>query len=146
MNYKNPYPTVDIIIEIKNGIILIKRKNEPFGWALPGGFVDEGEMVEQAAIREAKEETSLDIHLFDILYSYSNPKRDPRKHTISTVFIAKAEGNPKGMDDALEAKIFLLENLPDNIVFDHLEIMQDYIHFKKTHIKPNPIEMLKRHV
>lgn len=130
--YKNPYPTVDIIIEVEDGIVLIKRKNPPYGWALPGGFVDYGETLEDAAIREAKEETGLDITLIVQLHTYSDPKRDPRFHTISTVYIAKADGIPKGGDDALEAVVFNKDNLPDNIIFDHKDIIKDYINWKRS--------------
>ncbi len=125
-SYKNPIPTVDIIIEIKGGIVLIKRKNPPFGWALPGGFVDYGESLEDAAIREAKEETSLDIKLIRQFHTYSDPERDKRFHTISTVYIAKAEGEPKAADDAKEIGIFTKENLPSPIAFDHSKILKDY--------------------
>ena len=117
--YKNPVPTVDIIIEIqredgKEGIVLIKRKNPPPGWAIPGGFVDYGESLEEAAVREAKEETSLDVQLKKQLHTYSDPDRDPRQHTISTVFVASARGRPKAEDDAQEIGIFTKEeiNLP----------------------------------
>lgn len=127
---KNPYPTVDIIIEIQGGIILIKRKNPPYGWALPGGFVDYGEALEDAAIREAKEETGLDITLILQFHTYSDPHRDSRFHTISTVYIAKADGIPKGGDDALEARVFNKDNLPDNIIFDHKDIIRDYLNWK----------------
>ncbi|MEW6481675.1 MAG: NUDIX hydrolase [bacterium] len=125
--YKNPYPTVDIIIEIEDKIVLIKRKNPPFGWALPGGFVDYGETLESAAIREAKEETGLDITLIRQFHTYSDPNRDPRFHVISTVYIAKASGEPIGGDDAEEARVFDKDKLPDNIVFDHKKIIEDYL-------------------
>jgi len=125
--YKNPIPTVDIIIEIESkGIILIKRKNPPFGWAIPGGFVDYGESLEEAAIREAKEETNLEVKLIRQFHTYSNPKRDPRHHSISTVYIAKGKGKPKAKDDALEIGIFNKLNLPDEIAFDHCSILKDY--------------------
>lgn len=127
--YKNPIPTVDIIIEIRGGIVLIKRKNPPFGWALPGGFVDYGESLEESAIREAKEETSLDIKLIRQFHTYSDPKRDERFHTISTVYIAKAEGDPRAADDAKEIGIFTKDNLPSPLAFDHERILDDY--FKK---------------
>lgn len=127
---KNPYPTVDIIIEIQGGIVLVKRKNPPYGWALPGGFVNYGETLEEAAIREAKEETGLDITLSLQLHTYSDPKRDPRFHTISTVYIAKGEGVLKGGDDALEAMVFNKDNFPDGIVFDHKDIINDYLSWK----------------
>jgi ADP-ribose pyrophosphatase YjhB (NUDIX family) len=125
--YKNPIPTVDILIEIESkGIILIKRKNPPFGWAIPGGFVDYGESLEKAAIREAKEETNLGVKLIRQFHTYSNPKRDPRHHSISTVYIAKGKGKPKAKDDALEIGIFNKLNLPDEIAFDHRLILKDY--------------------
>ncbi|MBN2245891.1 MAG: NUDIX hydrolase [Candidatus Aminicenantes bacterium] len=129
--YKNPYPTVDIIIEItrqdgEKGIILIRRKNPPHGWALPGGFVDYGESLEQAALREAKEETSLDIRLIKQFHTYSDPSRDPRKHTISTVFIASAEGSPKAQDDAADIGIFTRKEIDFSLAFDHEKILNDY--------------------
>jgi 8-oxo-dGTP diphosphatase len=134
---KNPLPTVDIIIEIAGrGIVLIERKNPPHGWALPGGFVDYGESLEHAAVREAKEETSLDVKLVEQFHSYSDPRRDPRHHTISTVFIATAEGTPRGEDDARSAEIFRGENLPAAIVFDHPQILRDYFDYKKTGQRP----------
>jgi ADP-ribose pyrophosphatase YjhB (NUDIX family) len=123
---RNPIPTVDIIIESNNGIILIKRKNPPEGWALPGGFVDYGESLESAAIREAKEETGLDIELLRQFHTYSDPKRDPRHHTITTVYIAKARGKAKAGDDAKEIGIFTKYNLPEQIAFDHRDIIHDY--------------------
>lgn len=122
---KTPYLTVDIIIEVGDGIVLVKRKNPPYGWALPGGFVDYGETVEEAAVREAKEETGLDVKLKGLLGVYSDPKRDPRLHTVSVVFVASAEGKPVGKDDAAEAKIFKLDALPQ-LVFDHAKILKDY--------------------
>lgn len=125
--YQNPFPTVDTIIEIKSkGIVLIKRKNPPYGWAIPGGFVDYGESLEKAAVREAKEETNLDVKLIRQFHTYSDPKRDPRHHSISTVYIAKAKGIPKAKDDALEIGIFNQSNLPDEIAFDHRVILKDY--------------------
>ncbi|MBM4278076.1 MAG: NUDIX hydrolase [Deltaproteobacteria bacterium] len=125
--YPNPLPTVDIIIEIeKKGIVLIKRKNPPYGWALPGGFVDYGESLEEAATREAKEETDLEVKLEKQLHTYSDPKRDPRHHSISTVYIAKAKGKPQAKDDAIEIGIFNQSNLPEEIVFDHGSILEDY--------------------
>lgn len=123
---RNPFLTVDAIIEIDNGIILIKRKNPPPGWAIPGGFVDYGETLEDAVVREAKEETSLDINLVRQFHTYSNPQRDPRHHTVSTIFIATASGKPVAADDALEVKIFTRENLPEEIAFDHRKILEDY--------------------
>ena len=129
--YQNPIPTVDIIIEIEpKGIVLIKRKNPPYGWAIPGGFVDYGESLEKAAIREAKEETNLRVKIIKQFQTYSDPKRDPRHHSISTVYIAKAKGIPKAKDDALEIGIFTESNLPDQMAFDHRSILSDY--FKKV--------------
>ncbi|MBI4843784.1 MAG: NUDIX hydrolase [Nitrospirae bacterium] len=121
-----PFLTVDAIIEIGGGIILIKRKNPPPGWAIPGGFVDCGETIEDAVIREAKEETGLDIKLLRQFHAYSDPKRDPRHHTVSVIFIATAEGEPVAADDAAEVKIFSRDNLPDDIAFDHKQILEDY--------------------
>jgi ADP-ribose pyrophosphatase YjhB (NUDIX family) len=130
--YQNPIPTVDIIIEIESkGIVLIKRKNPPYGWAIPGGFVDYGESLEEAALREAKEETNLDVELIRQFHTYSDPKRDPRHHTISTTYIAKAEGIPQAKDDAIEIGIFTESNLPDEIAFDHHFILNDY--FKRVY-------------
>ncbi len=123
---KGPALTVDIIIKYMDGIVLIKRKNPPEGWALPGGFVDYGETLENAAIRESKEETGLDVRLIRQFHSYSAPNRDPRHHTVTTVFIAESSGNAKAGDDAKEIGIFKKENLPDKIAFDHREILNDY--------------------
>lgn len=130
--YRNPTPTVDIIIVRENSIVLVKRKNEPHGYALPGGFVDECEWIENAAIREALEETKLNVELDELFYVYSDPRRDPRKHTMSTVFIAHANGNPVGDDDAETAEYYDLNNLPSPICFDHMTIIQDYIHYRMT--------------
>jgi 8-oxo-dGTP diphosphatase len=123
---KNPYPTVDIIIETDGGVILINRANPPHGWALPGGFVDWGESLEEAAVREAREETSLDVRLIRQFHTYSDPRRDPRHHTITTVYIARASGDPRAADDAKEARIFARDGLPSPLVFDHAEILDDY--------------------
>jgi 8-oxo-dGTP diphosphatase len=128
--YRNPVPTVDIIIEQAGGIILIERKNEPFGWALPGGFVDYGESLEEAAVREAKEETSLGISGLRLLGCYSDPERDPRQHTITTVFIAQGAGIAQAADDALSLKVFALDTLPEKLCFDHARILSDYIRSK----------------
>jgi ADP-ribose pyrophosphatase YjhB (NUDIX family) len=135
----SPVPTVDIIIEIDSqaegrGIVLIFRKNEPRAWALPGGFVDYGETLEQAAVREAKEETDLDLEIESMVqfHTYSDPKRDPRRHTISTVFIAQARGRPSPGDDAERAGVFTEENLPLSLAFDHRKILQDYFFAQKN--------------
>ena len=137
--YKYPIPTVDIIIEIERengqeGIILIKRKNPPYGWALPGGFVDCGESLEEAAVREAKEETSLDIRLKSQFHTYSDPKRDPRKHTISTVYVAAAQGKPKAQDDAQDIGIFTKEEINFPLAFDHQKILADYFKQKNKNL------------
>lgn len=123
--HNNPVPTVDIIIQINGGIVLIKRRNPPLGWALPGGFVDYGETLEQAAIREAKEETGLTVNLERQFHSYSDPSRDRRLHTITTVFIATADGEPSAGDDAAEAQIFHQDDLP-SLAFDHAQILADF--------------------
>jgi ADP-ribose pyrophosphatase YjhB (NUDIX family) len=118
---------VDIIIEVEGrGIVLIKRKNPPIGWAIPGGFVDYGESLEDAAMREAKEETGMDVTLVRQLHTYSRPDRDPRHHAISTVFIARATGMPVAADDAAEVGLFNRYRLPQPLVFDHNEILKDY--------------------
>ncbi|HQO01162.1 MAG TPA: NUDIX hydrolase [Spirochaetota bacterium] len=131
-NYRNPVPTVDIIIRMDDNendrcsIVLIERKNEPYGWAIPGGFVDYGESLEDAAVREAFEETTLKVKLMRQFHTYSDPGRDPRQHTVSTVFIATAEGTPAAADDAKNIGVFNINELPDNIAFDHREILQDF--------------------
>lgn len=124
--YRNPVPTVDIIIELDSGIVLIERRNEPFGWALPGGFVDYGESLESAAVREAREETSLEISNLRLLGCYSDPARDDRMHTISTVYIATGRGIPRAADDALNLAIFTPASIPERLCFDHARILADY--------------------
>lgn len=123
--YRNPVPTVDIIIEVGKKIVLIERKNPPFGWALPGGFVDYGESYEAAALREAREETGLTVQNLRQFHTYSDPGRDERLHTASTVFTATAEGEPAAGDDAKNAALFTKDNLPD-LAFDHARILADY--------------------
>jgi len=135
--YRNPVPTVDMIIEImgesgNKGIVLISRKNEPKGWALPGGFVDYGESLEEAAVREAKEETNLDVELVSQFHTYSDPRRDPRRHTISTVFIGRSQGVPRAGDDAGGIGVFTAENLPQPLAFDHGRILDDYFRAART--------------
>lgn len=131
--FKNPTPTVDCIIELPGErIVLIRRKNPPLGWALPGGFVDEGEPLHAAAAREAREETGLSVELVEQFFTYSDPKRDPRKHTVSTVYIGRAQGEPQGADDAAEAKSFPLTALPPDLCFDHGTILSDYLAYKRT--------------
>jgi 8-oxo-dGTP diphosphatase len=132
-DYKNPTPTVDCIIELAGErIVLIRRANPPVGWALPGGFVDEGEPLHAAAVREAREETGLDVELVEQFFTYSDPQRDPRKHTVSTVYIGRARGEPQGADDAAEARAFPLDALPEPLCFDHGTILSDYRTYKRT--------------
>jgi len=129
---RSPAPTVDIIIEIPlKGIVLIQRANPPLGWALPGGYVDYGESLEAAACREALEETGLKVELLGQLHTYSDPRRDPRRHNISTVFVARAFGTPKAADDARSLEIFRLEDLPQEMAFDHAEILADYLKVRR---------------
>lgn len=128
-----PFITVDIIIEINEGIVLIERSNPPYGWAIPGGFLDYGESLEDCAVREAKEETSLDIHSLRQFHTYSKPGRDPRFHTVTTVFTAKAKGIPKADSDAAGLKIFKPEDAVKlELAFDHRKVIEDYLNWKKT--------------
>ena len=138
--YRNPIPTVDAIIEVgaERQIVLIARKNPPLGWALPGGFVDYGETLAAAARREAKEETGLDVELIELFHAYSDPSRDPRQHTVSTVFIARAELMPRAGDDAAEARLFAVDELPTPIVFDHARIISDYASYRMNGRRPPP--------
>ena len=129
---QTPHVATDGIIEIYRdgrfqGIVLIERKNEPYGLALPGGFVDIGEKVEDACIREMKEETTLDVTVVRLLGVYSDPKRDSRFHTVSCVYVCQADGEPKGADDAKTAAVYKLEDIPlEELVFDHAQIIRDY--------------------
>lgn len=133
---ETPLLAVDIIIELidrpAKSIVLIERRNPPFGWALPGGFVDVGESLEQAAVREAREETCLDVKLKILLGCYSNPQRDPRGHTVSPVYIAEARGVPQAADDAKNLRCVPVTELPDELVFDHGLILRDYRHYLQT--------------
>jgi 8-oxo-dGTP diphosphatase len=136
---KTPLLTVDIIIRYGGGIVLVERKNPPHGWALPGGFVDEGESLEDAARREALEETSLRVRLLEQLHAYSKPNRDPRFHTVTVVFVADGEGVLEGRDDARRALSFPADGLPSPIAFDHATIIAHYIAYIETGVRP-PLE------
>lgn len=132
-DFKNPTPTVDCIIELPGErIVLVRRAKPPVGWALPGGFVNAGEPLHHAAVREVKEETGLDVELVEQFFTYSDPKRDPRQHNLSTVYIGRAQGEPKGADDAAEARAYPLDALPENLCFDHGTILSDYRTYKRT--------------
>ena len=140
MSYRNPVPTVDIIIELVDRphrpIILIERLNSPFGWAIPGGFIDYGELAEVAARREAQEETGLAVELVEQFHVYSDPSRDPRQHTMSVVFLAMAKGEPRAGDDAKNIGIFESWRIPDNLCFDHDRILGDYWRYRFYGIRP----------
>ncbi|MEM9906599.1 MAG: NUDIX hydrolase [Cyanobacteria bacterium P01_D01_bin.44] len=140
MDYRNPAPTVDLIIELidrpHRPIVLIERLNPPLGWALPGGFVDYGESVETAAVREAHEETNLKVSLVEQFYVYSDPARDERKHTLSIVFIATAQGEPAAGDDAQHLDVFQPWEVPSNLCFDHDQILQDYWRYRHYGLRP----------
>ena len=139
--YKNPTPTVDVLVELDGRpgeLVFIERKHEPLGFALPGGFVDEGEFLADAAVREAKEETGLDIELIELFHCYSDPKRDKRLHTCSTVFICRAAGMPEGGDDAASAVVCRPEEMQDKLVFDHALIVADYVEYRRSGKRPPP--------
>ncbi|OQX61335.1 MAG: NUDIX hydrolase [Desulfococcus sp. 4484_241] len=129
--HRNPALTVDIIIEVGQKVVLIERRNPPYGWALPGGFVDYGESLEAAAIREAREETSLDVKLLEQFHAYSDPSRDPRFHTVSVVFLASADGSPKAADDAINTGLFTEKDLPSGLAFDHGRILEHYFRYRR---------------
>jgi len=130
-----PLLTVDVIIEMLDQpgrpIVLIERKCPPYGWALPGGFVDVGERLEQAAIREAREETSLDVRLVGLLGCYSDPKRDERGHTVSAVYVATASGVAKACDDAKNLAFINAAEYPE-MAFDHAQIIEDYLRYRES--------------
>lgn len=138
--YKNPTPTVDAVIELPNGrIVLIERANPPYGVAFPGGFVDEGETFEDACIREALEETRLDIRLVSLLGVYSDPRRDPRQHNVSIAFVARSDGLPEAADDAAAIHLVYPEALLEQpFVFDHALIASDYLRWRSTRLPAPP--------
>lgn len=136
MPQRNPLPTADVIIEVGDRVVLVRRRNPPEGWAIPGGFVEAGETVEAAAVREAGEETGLAVTLTLLLGVYSDPSRDPRFHTVSTVYVGRANGTPLGGDDAAEAGLFSEGDLPFPIAFDHGKILADYFRYKRTGKRP----------
>jgi 8-oxo-dGTP diphosphatase len=140
--HRNPTPTVDIIIEMRDRphrpIVLIERLNPPYGWAIPGGFVDYGESVETAAKREALEETGLVVELIEQFQVYSDPARDPRQHTLSIVFLATAEGEPTAQDDAKSLRLFTSWEVPQSLCFDHDRILKDYWNYRLYRIRPRP--------
>lgn len=143
--YKNPTPTVDAVIELADGrIVLIERANPPYGVAFPGGFVDEGETFEDACIREAQEETGLEIRLIALLGVYSDPNRDPRQHNVSTTFIARSTGTPNAADDAAAILLVYPEDLPhQSFVFDHALIASDYLQWRTTRLPAPPRPLSK---
>lgn len=140
MTYRNPAPTVDIIIELVDRphrpIVLIERQNPPYGWAIPGGFIDYGESAEAAARREALEEISLQVELVEQFFVYSDPTRDPRQHTMSVVFIATATGEPQAADDAKNVEVFESWRIPADLCFDHGKILRDYWRYRHYGIRP----------
>ncbi|MBW2057970.1 MAG: NUDIX hydrolase [Deltaproteobacteria bacterium] len=141
--YSSPLTTVDIIIRCKvsnkeEGLVLIMRKREPKMWALPGGFCEYGESLEQAALREAVEETGLEVELTEQFHTYSDPRRDPRHHSITTVFIATSAGEPVAGDDAAQVRIFKKSQIPDTLAFDHRRILDDYLFYERTGLRPRP--------
>jgi 8-oxo-dGTP diphosphatase len=131
-----PLLAADAIIELVDRpgrpIVLIERRYPPPGWAIPGGFVDVGETLEQAAIREAREETGLEVRLIALLGIYSDPKRDARGHTVTAVYVAEASGTPQAADDAKTIRIADLEALPGPLAFDHAMVLDDYRRFRET--------------
>lgn len=144
--YRNPKPTCDVIVEMPDGVVLIERGGPPLGWALPGGFCDEGEPVEWCAIREMKEEIGIDVVLTGLFYVYSHPRRDPRHHTVTTVFVGrpKSAGDlPRAGDDARAVKVWK-PDAPPPLAFDHADVLADYVRWKRTGTLPDPMAKLAR--
>ncbi|MCB1325705.1 MAG: NUDIX hydrolase [Spirochaetales bacterium] len=139
-----PPITADVIIEVSGGVVLIERRNPPKGWAIPGGFVDMGESLEQAAMREAREETGLSVELTALLGIYSDPARDPRGPTVTAVYVGTGSGIPAAGDDAGALRVAQPDDRSVGLAFDHRQILDDYIEFKKTGKRPNPALMLSR--
>ncbi len=140
MPQRGPCAAADVVIELAPGtVVLVRRRNSPLGWAIPGGFIEVGETAEQAAAREAFEETGLDVELVELFHVYSDPQRDPRQHTLSIVFIARADSDPVGGDDAAEARVFSEFDLPSEIAVDHRRILADYFHYRRSGVRPAPV-------
>jgi uncharacterized protein len=140
MPQRGPCAAADVVIELApDTVVLVRRRNTPLGWAIPGGFIEVGETAEQAATREAFEETGLDVELVELFHVYSDPQRDPRQHTLSIVFIARADGDPVGGDDDAEARVFSEFDLPSEIAFDHSRILADYFHYRRSGVRPVPV-------
>jgi 8-oxo-dGTP diphosphatase len=136
---RGPFPTVDVIAEMPDGgIVLVRRKHPPPGWALPGGFIEAGESAAAAARRELREETGLDVELVELFHVYSDPARDPRGPTLGVVFIGRARGIPTGADDAAEARVFPPDALPAPLAFDHALILADYRRYRREGLRPPP--------
>jgi AmmeMemoRadiSam system protein A len=135
----SPRAAADVIIELgADRFVLVRRRNPPFGWAIPGGFIDEDESADHAAVREAREETGLDVRLTELFHAYSDPGRDPRHHTLSVVFLGESEGDPIGGDDAADARVFTSATTPHDLAFDHARILSDYFRYRATGQRPEP--------
>jgi 8-oxo-dGTP diphosphatase len=142
-----PLIAADVIIELSDlpgrPIVLIERANPPYGWAIPGGFVDLGEIVEFAAVREAQEEVGLDVRLIALLGIYSDPVRDSRGHTVTAVYVGEAAGTPVAADDAKNCRLFSPDDLPELLAFDHAQVLADYKKFRETGqvapLRDNPV-------
>jgi 8-oxo-dGTP diphosphatase len=138
-NPRNPFPTVDVVVERGDGrILLVRRSNPPIGWALPGGFIDYGESAEAAARREVEEECGVGVLLTDLLGVYSRPDRDPRHHTLTVVYVGRSRDPVRPGDDASDVQEFSLDSLPEDLAFDHAQIVRDYVHLKETGTRPRP--------